>query len=92
MKSTPAQIARFAAAAHRAEAANRAQSPLAFQREFAVVLEGWADRAEREAEEAERGDQPALFRPGGGLRARLPRHRLDQATLTQAQNDRPNTG
>jgi hypothetical protein len=57
----PGEVSRFAAAAHRSEAAKRAQSPLAFQREFAVMLEGWADRAERRAEEDERGTQTDLF-------------------------------
>lgn len=46
----PGEVARFAAAAHRSEAAVRAASPLAHQREFALVLEGWADNADRRAE------------------------------------------
>lgn len=59
----PGEAARFAAAAHRREAVVRSASPLSFQREFAVVLEGWADDAERraEAEEAAHHQQPDLF-------------------------------
>lgn len=46
----PGELARFAAAAHRREAAVRAASPLVHQREFALVLEDWADNADRRAE------------------------------------------
>lgn len=52
MKRTfaPGEVERFAAAAHRTEAENRRRSPLAFQRAFADVLDGWTDAAERRAE------------------------------------------
>ncbi|MDO9471934.1 MAG: hypothetical protein Q7J28_02680 [Caulobacter sp.] len=53
---------RFAAAAHRREAAIRRESPLIFQRDFAEVLEGWADNADARADELEAAAQPDLFR------------------------------
>jgi len=45
----PHEAAAFAALAHRREAAVRRLSPLAHQRAFADVLDGWADAAERRA-------------------------------------------
>ena len=52
---------RFAAAAHRREAAIRAESPIIFQRDFAAVLEGWAADADARADEIQAADQPDLF-------------------------------
>lgn len=52
---------RFIAAAHRREAAVRRESPLVFQRDFAAVLNTWADDADRRADEIEVDDQPDLF-------------------------------
>lgn len=52
---------RFAAAAHRREAAIRSVSLLAFQRDFAVVLEGWANDADARADALEAATQPDLF-------------------------------
>jgi len=57
---TPASY-RFAAAAHRREAEIRRESPLIFQRDFAAVLEGWANDADARADEIEAGVQPDLF-------------------------------
>jgi len=57
---TPASY-RFAAAAHRREAAIRRESPLVFQRDFAGVLDTWADDAERRADAIEATLQPDLF-------------------------------
>jgi hypothetical protein len=45
----------------RSEAAIRRASPLAFQREFAAVLDQWADAAELRAVKAASGGQPDLF-------------------------------
>lgn len=50
----------FAAAAHRFAAAQFRQSDLAWRREFADVLDTWADRAER----ASLPEQPGLFDDG----------------------------
>jgi hypothetical protein len=59
--ASPSERARFTAAVHRREAAIRAESEYAHQREFAVVLLGWADDAEHRATEAARGQQGELF-------------------------------
>lgn len=61
MKPLTASSYRFAAAAHRREAAIRAESPVAFQREFAGVLHTWAANADARADHAERLAQPDLF-------------------------------
>ena len=52
---------RFAAAAHRSEAESRRQSPLVFQRDFAVVLDTWAIDAHARAAALDAADQPDLF-------------------------------
>lgn len=52
---------RFAAAAHRREAAIRRESPLLFQRDFATVLEVWANDADARADDLDAADQPDLF-------------------------------
>lgn len=49
------------AAVLRTEASIRSQSDLAHQRAFAVVLETWADNAERRAADEQAGEQPDLF-------------------------------
>jgi len=58
---SPAEVARFAAAAHRREANTRRASPLACQRAFAAVLDTWAINADLRALEAENMGQPDLF-------------------------------
>jgi hypothetical protein len=62
---TPAEIARFSAAAHRYAAEAFRNSPFEAQRRFAPTLETWAQNAERRAEP----EQPDLFTPNGGRNA-----------------------
>jgi hypothetical protein len=58
---SPSERARFTAAVHRREAEVRRASEYAHQREFAEVLDQWANDAEHRATEAERGQQGELF-------------------------------
>jgi hypothetical protein len=61
MAFSPSETARFTAAVHRREAEVRRASEHAHQREFAAVLDQWANDAEHRATEAERGQQGELF-------------------------------